>query len=180
MISAISNNPASWTNISQSTLPHNNVRLRENIGQLGEDLQSGNLSAAQQDFATLQQTGSQSTSPNSTQSNNPITHAFNQLAVDLQSGNVSGAQQAYSNIQQDFQTQGQTGQTGQAEGHVHRHHHGGGASSEASQLFEQLGQELQTGSLSTAQQTYSSLLQDTSFGAAQPQATSSSSLSLSI
>jgi hypothetical protein len=44
--------------------------------QLGEDLQSGNLSAAQSDFTTLQQYAPQSSSTSSSQSANPIAQEF--------------------------------------------------------------------------------------------------------
>jgi len=178
LATAISSNP--YASSTQSILPHNNIRIRQNIGKLGDDLQTGDLSAAQQDFATLQQTNPQG-STTSTQSNNPITQAFNQLSVDLQSGNLTGAQQAYSNIQQNFQAPDQTsqtqGQTSQTQSHFHHHRHGGGGGAEASQLLDQLGQDSQTSAL--AQQTYSSVLQDLSFGqTATPQA-SSDGLSLS-
>ena len=132
-------------------------QIQQEFQQLGEDLQSGNLSAAQSDFTTLQQLVPQSNTTSSTQSSNPLAQAFNQLGQDLQSGNLSAAQQDYANIQQDMQNQ--TGQT-QGQGH-HHHHHGGGDSqtSSISQLFEQLGQELQSGNLSSAQQSYNTLAQ---------------------
>ena len=164
LATAISSNPYASSN-TQSIPPHNNIRFRENIGKLGDDLQTSNLSAAQQDFAALQQTSSRSPTT-STQGNNPITQAFNQLSVDLQSGNLVGAQQAYSNIQQNPQI---PGQTGSEQSHFHHHRHGG---AEASQLLDQIGQDLQTSSL--AQQSYSSVLQDLSFG---PTATQQSSTS---
>lgn len=130
-------------------------QLQQEFEQLGKDLESGNLSAAQSDFATLQQLMPQNNSTSSTQNNSPIAQAFNQLAQDLQSGNLSAAQQDYTTIQQDFQSQ--TAQT-----HGHHHHHGGGDNnqSELSQLFTQLGQALQSGDLSTAQQLFSTLQQD--------------------
>jgi outer membrane protein assembly factor BamD (BamD/ComL family) len=134
-------------------------QIRQDFQQLGQDLQSGNLSAAQSDFATLQQLFPNQSSASSTQNNNPIEQAFNQLSQDLQAGNISAAQQDYSTIQKDFQTQAAQGS--QAQEH-HHHHHGGGSSSQASeftQLFDQLGQALQSGNLSTAQQVYSSLQQ---------------------
>lgn len=138
-------------------------QFQQQFSQLGQDLQSGNLSAAQSDFATLQANQPQgSSSTSSSQSNSPIAQAFNQLSTDLQSGNLSAAQQDYSTIQSDFQNQS-------AQGH-HHHHHGGGSgssgsgssseSSEISQLFSQLGSALQSGNLSNAQQAYSTLQQD--------------------
>src|ERR1700722_4259754 len=84
---------------------NNNVQqFRQEFQQLGQDLQSGNLSAAQTDFATLQQSGS------SAQSNSPIAQDFKQLSRDLQSGSVPAAQQDFAKIQQDLQSQ-------QADGH---------------------------------------------------------------
>lgn len=130
-------------------------QFQQEFQQLGEDLQSGNLSAAQQDFVTLQQLAPQSSSTSSTQSSNPLEQAFNQLSQDLQSGNLSAAQQDYANIQQVFQSQAQSTQ-----GHHHHHHSGGGEGSQISQLFDQLGQALQSGNLSSAQQLYGTLQQD--------------------
>src|ERR1035438_4742169 len=72
---------------------------RQQFQQLGQALQSGNLSAAQSDFASLQQGFSQSaaaSNANSTSAANPLSQAFNQLASDLQSGNLSAAQKDYS------------------------------------------------------------------------------------
>ncbi|HUO24419.1 MAG TPA: hypothetical protein VMU61_02060 [Candidatus Aquilonibacter sp.] len=121
--------------------------------QLGQDLQSGNLSAAQSDFATLQQSVSPSGTGSATQSTNPITQAFGQLGQDLQSGDLTAAQQDYSNLTQDLQNQ-----SGQI--HHHHHHHGGGGQNNTlEQDFDQLGQDLQSGNLSAAQQAYGSLQQ---------------------
>jgi len=160
-------------------------QIQQEFQQLGEDLQTGNLSAAQSDFTTLQQLVPQSSTTtsaaSSTQSSNPLAQAFNQLGQDLQAGNLSAAQQDYANIQQDIQNQ-----AGQVQGHGHHHHHGSGDDEQnsMSQLFEQLGQELQSGNLSAALQSYSTLAQDLqSFGASSTQsssqaAPSSSGLSL--
>jgi hypothetical protein len=131
-------------------------QFRQDFQKLGQDLQTGNLTGAQADFATLQKDGPQSSS--STQNSNPITQTFQQLSTDLQSGNLTKAQQDYSNLQQDFQNQ--------ASSHMqrpHHHHHSGGgsdASSQMSQILTQLGQDLQTGNLSSAQQAYTTLQQD--------------------
>jgi len=133
-------------------------QFQQDFQQLGQDLQSGNLSAAQSDFATLQQLGPQgSSSSSSAQSNNPIGQAFNQLAQDLQAGNLSAAQSDFSTLQQDLQNQAT-----QAPHYHHHHHHGGGGngSNPIEQQFAQLGQDLQSGNLSAAQQAYSSLQQE--------------------
>jgi hypothetical protein len=83
--------------------------------------------------------------------------AFSQLGQDLQAGNLSAAQQDFTNIQQDLKSQ-----ASQAHGH-HRHHHGGGGGDQSnpiSQLFQQLGQALQSGNSSSAQQIYTTMQQD--------------------
>jgi hypothetical protein len=133
----------------------NMKQFQQEFQQLGQDLQSGDLSAAQSDFATLQQLMPQNNSTSSAQSNNPIAQAFSQLSKDLQAGDLSAAQQDYTTIQKDFQNQA-------AQMHGHHHHHGGGGSetSEINQLMTQMGQALQSGDLSTAQSVFSSLQQE--------------------
>ncbi|MGB6687668.1 MAG: hypothetical protein WBE76_07485 [Terracidiphilus sp.] len=140
-------------------------QIQQEFQQLGQDLQSGNLTSAEAAFVTLQQDLPQG-SDASSQSSNPIAQAFSQLGQDLQSGNLAGAQQDFATIQQDFQDQVQQGQATQpsqgAGGHHHHHHSDSSSSgsSEISQLMTQLGQELQSGNLSGAQQAYTSLQQD--------------------
>lgn len=146
---------SSFSDYNTQNVQNNFQQFQQAFEQLGQDLQSGNLSAAQADFATLQKLQPQASSTSSSQSNNPIAQAFSQLSQDLQSGNLSAAQQDYTTIQQAFQNQSQG-----AHGH-HRHHSGSGSgASEISQLLDQLGQALQSGNLSPAQQTFSSLQQD--------------------
>ncbi|MGC2112015.1 MAG: hypothetical protein WA655_21025 [Candidatus Korobacteraceae bacterium] len=152
-------------------------QFQREFQQLGKDLQSGNLSAAQSDFATLQQYAPQTNATSSSQSSSPIAQAFNQLASDLQSGNVSAAQQDFSTIQQDFQSHA-------SQGH-HHHGGGGGESSSFSQTLEQLGQALQSGDLSSAQAAYTTLQQDfqqfmQSSGTTTPSATQSNSNGVSL
>ena len=130
-------------------------QVQQEFQQIGKDLESGNLSAAQADYATLQKLGPQSNSTSSAQNNSPIAQAFNQLSKDLQSGNLSAARQDYAQLQQDLQSQ-----ASQMHGHHHHHHGGGGGNSAISQLFDQLGQALQSGDLSTAQQAFNTLQQD--------------------
>jgi hypothetical protein len=130
-------------------------KLQQEFHQLGQDLQSGNLSAAQSDFASLKNLGAQSSTTTS-QNNSPIVQAFNQLAKGLQSGNLAAPQQDFKTIQQDFENQSAPGQTEAPQSH--RHHHGG-ESSEISQPLDQLGTTVQAGDLSTADQAYTSLTQ---------------------
>jgi len=137
-------------------------QFQQEFQQLGQDLQSGNMSAAQSDSATLKQDmpQSSSTTTSSAQSGSGIATAFRQLAQDLQSGNLTAARSDYATLQQDFQSASASSQS--ASGHHHHHHGGdsGSASSAISQLFNELGTARQSGSLSSAQQAYSSLQQD--------------------
>ena len=154
-VSAVSG--SNWANYENQSVQNNIQQFQQEFQQLGQDLQSGNLSAAETDFTTLQSLRPQSSSSSSTSSTStsPIAQEFQQLSQALQSGNVTAAQQDYSQLQQDFQSQS-------AQGQHHHHHHGGGSgsgSSEMSQLFSQLGQDLQSGSLSAAQQVYATLQQ---------------------
>jgi hypothetical protein len=128
-------------------------QFQQEFQQLGTDLQSGNLSAAQKDFSTLPGSASQSspTSTSSTQSSDPISQAFNQLAQDLQSGNISAAQQDYGTLKQDFQ------KTDPGQNNLRHHVQGwdGG-----NQPVSPWGQVPQTGTVSAAQTAYNSLMQD--------------------
>ena len=127
-------------------------QFRQEFQQLGQDLQAGDLPAAQQDFAALQQLGSQNRS--GTARTNSIVNDFNQLSQDLQAGDITAAQKDFAQVQQDFQNLA-------SQGHHRHHHHGGnGGVNPITQLFNQLGQALQAGSLSDAQNAYAALQQD--------------------
>ncbi len=138
---------------SAQTVQNKKQQFQQAFAQLGQDLQSGNLAAAQTDFATLQPLGPQNNSTTSAENNSPIAQALNQLSTDLKSGNTAAAQQDYATIQQDFKNAAM-------HGHGHHHHGGGGGGSAVSQLLTQLGQSLQPGNLSAAQQAYGTLQQD--------------------
>jgi outer membrane protein assembly factor BamD (BamD/ComL family) len=140
-------------------------QINSEFQQLGQDLTSGNLTQPQQDFATLSQNlpGQQQSASNSASNANPLAQAFATLSSDLQSGNLSGAQQAFSTLQQDLQQQHSSGQG------IRRHHDfsGNDSNSAASaqsnpiaEAFNELGTALQSGSLTSAQQAYSTLQQD--------------------
>lgn len=148
----------------------NKQQIKQGFQLLGRDLQSGNLSQAQSDFASLQQLipgGQQNTllAPTSgAQSGNPLATAVSQLAQDLKSGNLTAAQSDFANVQQDLQQANL--RLGGPHGHHHRHHGSGDSSQSSSQqdpistLFGQLGQDLQAGNIAAAQQAYASLQQD--------------------
>jgi hypothetical protein len=138
-------------------------QVQTEFQQLGQDLQAGNLTQAQQDFATLSQNFQNAQSGTATAATasggNPIGQAFTALAQDLQNGNISGAQQDYATIQQDFQQQ----QQGSSAVHHHHHHHGGGGGqqeSQVSQALNSLSSALQAGNLSSAQTAFAALQQD--------------------
>jgi outer membrane protein assembly factor BamD (BamD/ComL family) len=149
-VSGIFNGNFTYSNTQSAE--NTSQQIQPDFEQLGQALESGNLSAAQEDFATLEQLLPENNSTAAAASNHPMAQAFNRLSQDLKSGNLSAAQQAYANIQQDFQSQAP-----QKEGHHHHTHPGG---SEFSQLFSQLGQALTSGNLSAAQQAFATLQQD--------------------
>ncbi len=140
-------------------------KFKQAFQQLGQDLQSGNIQQAEGDLATLQpnfnpnqptSTTSSSTTSNSSTSSTgstsgTVSQAFNQLSQDLQSGNLTAAQSDYSTLQQDLQSSHQQFR------HMHAHMHHAGAGSEAQQELTQLGQALQSGNLTGAQQAYTTL-----------------------
>jgi outer membrane protein assembly factor BamD (BamD/ComL family) len=139
-------------------------QIQKGFQQLGQDLQSGNLSQAQNDFSALQpllpsqQQNAATSTQSTTQSSSPVSQTFAQLAQDLKTGNLSAAQSDFATLQQDFRQ-------GAVTGHRHHHLHAENSQSTAQQtgpatLFGDLGQELQTGNLTAAQQTYSALQQD--------------------
>lgn len=118
-------------------------QARQDFEQLFQDMQSGDLSGAQQAYSALQQLlpGSSTSSGTSTASadatapsaasvaassttgtatgtgatGNTIASDWSALGQALQSGNLSSAQSAFSQLEQDLQSS--------AQGAGHRHHH---------------------------------------------------------
>jgi outer membrane protein assembly factor BamD (BamD/ComL family) len=164
---AAQNTPSAQPNPSAFQL------IKTEFEQLGQALQSGNLSQAQSDYATLSQNisaANQSSGVTTPATNSsPTAQAFAQLGQDLQSGNLQGAQQDFTNLQQDVQQSSSQ----QAGGH-HGHHHHRSESSQSSsssssssqqtnpisQAFSALAQDLQAGNLSGAQSAFSALQND--------------------
>jgi hypothetical protein len=149
-VSAISSSTlaASVTQSMQNKLQ----KFQQEFQQLGSDLQTGNLSAAQQDVSALPRLASQSGSTSSTATSDPIAQAFNQLTQDLQSGNISGAQQDYGNLKQGFQKVDQ--------GHSNLRQHVHGWNEGSGQTLTQWGQAPPSASASAAQTAYNSLFQE--------------------
>jgi len=96
---------SSYANYAQQNIQSRFQQFQQEFQQLGQDLQSGKISAAQQDFSALQQLNPQANSTPSAPSSSPIAQEFKQLAQDIQSGNLTAAQKDYTTIQQDFQNQ---------------------------------------------------------------------------
>jgi outer membrane protein assembly factor BamD (BamD/ComL family) len=118
---------ASSSQTSQGSDP-----ITQAFAQLASDLQAGNLTAAQKDYATLQQDfqsaatkgsegaeghfhhhhHSESSDTKSTGSS-PIGQLLNELGQELKAGNLTAAQQTYQSLQQDMKqfSQGSTDQT---------------------------------------------------------------------
>jgi outer membrane protein assembly factor BamD (BamD/ComL family) len=160
------------TQSSQNT-PSTFQQIKAEFQQLGQDLQSGNVAAAQSDFTTLSknlstiiQAPTATTTTAANPSASPLATAFAKLGQDLQSGNLQAAQQDFATVQQDAQ---QLSANQQVAGHGHHHHHTESSQSSSSssqqtnpvnQAFSALAQDLQTGNLSGAQSAFSALQND--------------------
>jgi len=98
---------------TQSPLGVSSNNYQQDLVKLGKDLASGSLSAAQQDFSTLQQDIQNAPDPASgrihhhhppgrstglSADQNSLQQLLTQLGQDLSSGNLSAARQAYSNV----------------------------------------------------------------------------------
>lgn len=142
-------------NYENQSIQNQRQQFQQEFQPLGPDLQSGKLSAAQSDFATLRQIGANTTSTSSSAGSNPLAQASTSW------GRICGREicrprsQDFANIQQDLQSQ-------VSQGHGHHHHHGGSdeQSNSISQPFQQLGQSLQSGNVSSAQRIYNTIVQD--------------------
>ena len=118
MISGIS------SSLYQSQITQQFQQMKTTFQQLGADLQSGNVAAAQKDFATL--TGNSSNgSTGTTSEKSSLQQEIQQLGQDLQSGNLSAAQQDYTQIQQSAQQE-------QTKHHGHHGHHASSTPSDTS------------------------------------------------
>ncbi len=154
--------PVSSNDLFQTSVAHSAQtkfqQIQSQFQKVGQDLQSGNLTQAQADFATLSQqlpkpqqaTGATTAGPTST-----LAKDLQALGQDLQAGNLAASQTDFATIQQDAQQSS-------AQAQVHHHHHGGSsqASNTLQQAFASLGTALQSGNLSSAQQAYATFQAD--------------------
>src|ERR1017187_7408521 len=112
-ISAILNSSSNQYQIGAASNPH-----QQKMQQLGQALQSGNISAAQKDFSTLQQDLQNNLSTDhlhhhhhlssgggsgDSSNQNSLLQDLNQIGQSLTSCNLAGAQQAYATLQQQLQ-----------------------------------------------------------------------------
>ena len=67
---------SSFVNYAAQSVQSRMQQARKDFQQLGQDLQSGNLSAAQSDFAAMQKFGPQSNSSSPTQNNSLFRRIF--------------------------------------------------------------------------------------------------------
>jgi hypothetical protein len=97
---------------SQAGSPINFQQIKSDFQALSTALQSGDLSGAQQAYASLQKDAPglfQTASTQNAASTNPLEAALNNIGTALQSGDITAAQQAFSSLQA-------------AQPHRHRHH----------------------------------------------------------
>lgn len=116
--SAASGTAASTSGAAGSSAGVSNSPIAHAFNQLAQDLQAGNVTAAQRDFSTIQQDFQNAQGQAQTQGSggghhhhhaagsgwtSPLAQLFSQLGQALHTGNLTSAQQAYSTLQQDFQ-----------------------------------------------------------------------------
>jgi hypothetical protein len=149
----------------------NTQKLKQTYAQLGQDLQSGNVTQAESDLAGLQ-AGFASTQPLSSSSPSAVTQAFNQIGQDLRSGNLTAAQSDYASLQQNLQQSGHP---------YHSHRFGSHeASAQLQQELSLLGQALQGGNTAGAQQAYAALQTDLSAFGVGSSASGGSALNVAV
>lgn len=147
----MSTSAISSTLLSNPNLQNPLQQIQQKFQQLGSELQSGNITSAQPDLVTLQSVALQPPLAS------PIP-GVHQQPIQNQGVQNQGVQN------QDVQNE--PAQSPVSHGHHHHHHAASDAdsnqsdSTQASQLFDQLGQQIQSGSLTQAQQTFATLQQN--------------------
>jgi len=147
-------------------------QIAQAFSTLQTSLSSGNLSTAQQAYATLTQDlqNVQQTQGTQQAGSSQIGTDLASVGTALQSGSVTSAQSAFAALTQDLQSAQQTQGTQQTYGHHHHHHHGGDlqtastgsqdASTTLSTDLAAIGTALQSGSITSAQSAFATLMQD--------------------
>ena len=117
----------------QAGSPINFQQIKSDFQALSTALQSGDLSGAQQAYASLQKYAPGLFQPASSQtaaSTNPLEAALSSIGTALQSGDITAAQQAFSSLQGTQQ---------------HRHGHHGHGEDLADASVSSAGQDSSTG-----------------------------------
>ena len=109
----------SGVSLASATSFQNPNDPRQQLLQLAQAINSGDLTGAQQAYAQLTQTLGNTSTSNSTSGipSDPFSQALAAIGQSLQSGSIQGAQQALASLQ--------------AQGGRGHHHHGGGRHSDA-------------------------------------------------
>jgi outer membrane protein assembly factor BamD (BamD/ComL family) len=125
----------------------------EDYTQLGSDLQSGNLTAAQSDYSALNQLVQAYQGPSS--SDAAIQTDFATLGQDLQSGNLSQSQSDFTQLQSDLNAATQTAAAATSSATTPEPN----PAQQVRQDYGQLASALQSGSLTDAQAAFAALEQ---------------------
>jgi len=167
--------PISSSSIYQELQAYFQQRNSE-VTQLGQDLNSGNLANAQQDFATLQSLGQGGPFANGDvfAPRNQREQDFEAIGQALQSGNLTAAQQAFAQLESTFKSGGGSGSDSASSAIANATAAGttSSTSSASQSLYQQLreyfqqrnadlaqlGQDLQAGNSAQAQQDLNALL----------------------
>jgi hypothetical protein len=110
-ISPVSALSSSSYDTATSILP-SSTQIQSDLQSLSSALQAGNLTNAQQAFATLQKDAPGLVQASGNPTSSPISSALSAVGTALSKDNISGAQQAFATLQQA------------GKGHHHRHHGG--------------------------------------------------------
>lgn len=163
-ISGIASDPTVNQNYASSPFQ----QVRKDFAALKSSLNSGDLSGAQNAFATLTQdlqSVTQAQTGQQTGTNSTIDNDLSVIGAALQKGDITGAQNAFQTLQKDMQQmrQAQGGQQARGAQHHRHHHHGGSAQNSTSNPFTDLsaiGSALQSNDLSGAQNVFATLMKD--------------------
>ena len=123
LISAITNAYHAYQTSGQNKY----AQVRQGFQGLASALEAGNLTAAQNAFAALQQllpnssTGIQTQTGQQGSNQNPFATDLNAVGQALQSGKLADAQKAFAKLKQDMQS---------VQGRHHYHHHNGSVSTQ--------------------------------------------------
>ena len=150
---------SNWGSADKTKSAEGVARTRAPLQQLGADLRSGDLAAAQGDFAAI--TGASGRPMNSRDATD-FGAQMGALGTALQNGDLPAAQAAFQKIS------GLVNRSGLHSMHHHRHHHSGaqGAAPTApdaspadpfAPVFDSLGAAVQTGDFTGAQNAFTNL-----------------------